>query len=191
MVRVFTQGRAVYEGPGLTAPRNAYSRTSSKYRSGKICLGRDPSSCSSARSCATTQAARTTDNDDRNDTAGQLPQSFATAQHLTDVEASTSSSTTAARHREGLVGPETPDSVLPDLTNTDAETLPQERVNSRGPSSRPPYADTDVDAPEKEDKDSDEATVAQAMGESFARITRASFSIERKRYLLLKVAFMF
>ncbi|KAI7349833.1 hypothetical protein KC320_g5847 [Hortaea werneckii] len=137
------------------------------------------------------EAARTTDNDDSNGTAGKLPQSFdSTAQHLSAVKAGTSSSTTAARHGEGFVGKEISDSVLPDLTNTDQESLSQARFNSRGPSSRPPYANTDVLAPENEDRDSDEALIEQAIAESSATITRAYFSVERKRYLLLKVAVM-
>ncbi|KAI6881404.1 hypothetical protein KC360_g5395 [Hortaea werneckii] len=133
-------------------------------------------------------ATRTSDNDDRDNTAGQLTQCFATAQHLKNVEASTSSSTTAARHIGDVVGPRTADSVLRDLTNTNPESLSQERCNSRGPSSRPPYANTDVDAPENSNKDSDEALIEQSIEKSSASITRASFSIERKRYLLLKVA---
>ncbi|GAB1732385.1 hypothetical protein NU195Hw_g1363t1 [Hortaea werneckii] len=123
------------------------------------------------------EAARTTDNDDSNGTAGKLPQSFdSTAQHLADIEPSTSRSMTAAEHGEGFVRPETSGSGFPDPTDTDTNSLPQGRVNSREPSSRTLTAN------------GDEAIVEQAMRESFEVITEGPFSDEQKRDLLLNAA---
>ncbi|KAI6851087.1 hypothetical protein KC327_g2794 [Hortaea werneckii] len=158
-------------------------------------------------------AARTSDNDDRNNTARKLPHSLdCTAQRLADIEASTSGSMTAAEHGEGFVRPETSGSGFPDPTDTDASLSPPERVDSHGPSSRTPHNDTDVDAAGSGDKDSgegvvdqailgsfdnitaaesgeevsDEAIVVQAMRGSFQSITQSFLPNKRKKLLLLK-----
>ncbi|KAI7362716.1 hypothetical protein KC354_g7060 [Hortaea werneckii] len=124
-----------------------------------------------------THAASSSDNNDRNDTAGKLPQSFdSTAQHLADIGSSTSRSMTAAEHGEGFVRPGTSGSGFSDPIDTDASSLPSARVNSLGPPSRTP------------DEDADEAIVEQAIRESFEIITRGQLSDEQKRALLLNAA---
>ncbi|KAI7347674.1 hypothetical protein KC354_g13865 [Hortaea werneckii] len=158
-------------------------------------------------------ASRTSNNDDRNNTARKLPHSLdSPAQRLADIEASTSGSMTAAENGEGFVRPETSGSGFSDPTDTEASLSPPERVDGHGPSSRTPHNDTDVDAAGSDDKDggegvvnqpilgsfdnitaaergeevSDEAIVVQAMRGSFQSITQSFLPNKRKKLLLLK-----
>ncbi|KAI7554694.1 hypothetical protein KC331_g366 [Hortaea werneckii] len=134
-----------------------------------------------------THAARTTDNNDRNDTARKLPQSFdPTAQHLADIGPSTSRSMTAAEHGEGFVRPETSGSGFSDPIDTDESSLLPRRVNSRGPPSRTPDEDAGFDPAVNDDEDSDDALIEQAMRGSFQSITRSWLPNGRKKSLLLR-----
>lgn len=110
----------------------------------------------------------------RNDTAEELPQPLgSTAQHLLDMEASTSRSMTAAEHDEGFVRPGTSGSGFSDPIDTDEGSLLPGRVDSHGPWSRTAHNDTDFDAAGSDDKDSDEGIVDQVMLGSFDNIAAA------------------